>query len=61
MKETVKIVSSYAITRTPNTRGFYYVYITNNKFCTFRTIKAATAFCETLYCGQCLPGIMKNF
>lgn len=47
-REIVKIVNGYAITRTPNTRRFYYVYLTEHKFCTFHTIKAATAFCESL-------------
>ena len=47
-REIVKIVNGYAITKTPNTRRFYYVYLTEHKFCTFHTIKAATAFCESL-------------
>jgi hypothetical protein len=48
MKEIVKIVNGYAITKTPNTRRFYYVYLNAHAFRTFRTIKAATAFCESL-------------
>lgn len=52
MYETVKIVNGYAITRMVGTKGFYHVNIREGKifreFHTFRTIKAAIAFCETL-------------
>ena len=52
MYETVKVVNGYAITRMVGTKGFYHVNIREGnelrEFRTFRTIKAATAFCETL-------------
>ena len=48
MYETVKTVNGYAITRMIGTKGFYHVHITPNKYHTFRTVKAATAFCESL-------------
>ena len=52
MYETVKVVNGHAITRMIGTRGFYYVNVREGKgfreFHTFRTIKAAAAFCETL-------------
>lgn len=48
MYETVKTVNGYAITRMVGTKGFYHVYVTANKYYNFRTIKAASAFCETL-------------
>ncbi len=52
MYETVKIVNGYAIERTIGTRGFYYVTVREGKgfreYRTFKTIKAAVAFCETL-------------
>lgn len=47
MYETVKIVNGYEIKRMKGTHGFYYVRIDFREF-HFRTIKAATAFCETL-------------
>lgn len=50
--ETVKVVNGYEIYRAVGTRGFYYVNIREGKgwkaFHTFRTIKAAAQFCETL-------------
>lgn len=52
MYETVKTVNGYDITRMKGTHGFYYVTIREGKswkaYQTFRTIKAAAAFCETL-------------
>lgn len=48
MYETVKVVNGYKIERMTGTRGFFKVYIRKNVYHTFRTIKAATAFCETL-------------
>lgn len=48
MYETVKEVNGYAIQRMKGTRGHFRIYITEGKFVTFRTIKAATAFAETL-------------
>ena len=50
MYEVVKIVNGYEITRAKGTHGFYYVYFGahGNKFRTFRTIKAAAEFCETI-------------
>lgn len=52
MYETVKTVNGYAITRAKGARGFYYVNVREGKgwreFYTFRTIKAAAEFCETL-------------
>lgn len=54
MYETVKVVNGYKIERMKGTHGFYHVTFwksekgRSSKECTFRTIKAATAFCETL-------------
>lgn len=48
MYETVKVVNGYKIERMKDTRRFYKVYVRKNVYYTFRTIKAATAFCETL-------------
>lgn len=52
MYETVKVVNGYEITRMVGTKGFYHVNVREGKgfreFHIFRTIKAATAFCETL-------------
>lgn len=52
MYETVKTVNGYEIKRMIGTRGFYHVCIREGKgfkeFHTFRTIKAAVKFCETL-------------
>ena len=48
MYETVKVVNGYKIDRAKGTRGFFIVYVRKNVYYTFRTIKAATAFCETL-------------
>lgn len=52
MYETVKIVNGYEIKRMKGTHGFYHVNVREGKgfkeFHTFKTIKAATAFCETL-------------
>jgi hypothetical protein len=52
MYETVKTVNGYDIVRMKGTRGFYHVNVKEGKgwreFHTFKTIKAAAAFCETL-------------
>lgn len=52
MYEVVKVVNGYEIKRMIGTRGFYSVNIREGngwkEFHTFRTIKAATAFCESL-------------
>lgn len=52
MYETVKVVNGYEIVKMKGTKGFYHVNVKEGKgwreFHTFRTIKAATAFCETL-------------
>ena len=54
MYETVKIVNGYEIKRVKGTHGFYTVTFWKSKSgktskeCSFATIKAATAFCETL-------------
>ena len=54
MIETVKTVNGYDITRVKGTHGHYTVIFwksesgSSSKYCTFKTIKAATAFCETL-------------
>lgn len=52
MYETIKIVNGYSITRMIGTRGFYHVNIREGKgfreFHTFKTIKSAIAFCESL-------------
>ena len=52
MYEVVKTVNGYQITRMIGTKGHYHVTIKKTKFgekcCMFKTIKAATAFCETL-------------
>ena len=52
MYEVVKIVNGYAITRMKGTHGCYHVNMRESKgwreFHTFKTIKAAAAFCETL-------------
>ena len=52
MYETVKVVNGYEIKRLIGSRGFYHVNIWEKdgwgEFHTFRTIKAAVQFCETL-------------
>ena len=54
MYETVKIVNGYEIKRMKGTHGCYHITLwkseigKSSKVRTFRTIKAATAFCETL-------------
>lgn len=52
MFETVKVVNGYEITRLVGSRGFYHVNIWEDgawgEYHTFRTIKAAAQFCETL-------------
>ena len=49
--ETIKIINGYAIRRMKGVRGFYSVYVTDNQFYTFRTIKSASQFCESLQKG----------
>lgn len=51
MYEVVRIVKGYEIYRMKGTKGCYHVTIKkfangNEKFCTFKTIKAATEFIE---------------
>lgn len=52
MYETVKTVNGHDIIRIKGTHGAYHVNIREGKgwatFHTFKTIKAAAAFCETL-------------
>ena len=53
MYETVKIVNGYEIKRMKGTHGAYHVNVREiskgfREFHTFKTIKAAVAFCETL-------------
>ena len=48
MYETVKVVNGYEITRMVGTKGHYHVSIREGEAWVFKTIKAATAFCETL-------------
>lgn len=52
MYEVVKRVNGYEITRMKGSKGFYHVTIREGKgfkeFHTFKSIKAAAAFCETL-------------
>ena len=48
MYETVKIVNGYAITRMVGSRRFYHVRLDAHRELTFRTIKAAASFCESL-------------
>ncbi len=52
MYETVKTVNGYEIKRMKGTHGAYHVNVREGKgwreYHTFRTIKAAAAFCETL-------------
>jgi hypothetical protein len=50
--ETVRVVNGYEIKRMKGTRGFYHINVREGKgwaeFHTFRTIKAAAAFAESL-------------
>lgn len=52
MYETIKVVNGYEIKRMVGTRGFYHVNVREGngwrEFHTFRTIKAAVQFCETI-------------
>ena len=48
MYEVVKTVNGHDITRMKGTHGFYHVSIRAGVERTFRTIKSAVAFCETL-------------
>lgn len=48
MYETVKVVKGYAITRMVGTHGFYTVRLDAVRSCTFRTIKSAVEFINTL-------------
>lgn len=45
MRKTVKVVNGYEISKLNECHGHYTVAIAPNKFVTFRTIKAATAYC----------------
>ena len=47
MYEVVKTVNGHNIIRMVGTRGFYHVRLDAHRERTFRTIKAAAAFCET--------------
>ena len=47
MYEVIKTVKGYNITRMIGTRGFYHVVIGCRDY-TFKTIKSATSFCETM-------------
>lgn len=46
MFETVETVKGWKIERVVGTRSRYYVYIAVDMYVTFKTIKAATEFCE---------------
>lgn len=52
MYETVKTVNGYNITRMKGTHGVYHINVKEEKgfkkHYTFKTIKAAASFCETL-------------
>lgn len=48
MFEVVKEVNGHPIWRMVGTRGHYTVHLDAHHFKTFRTIKAAAAFCESL-------------
>lgn len=48
MYETIKTVNGYDIYRMKGTHSCYHVNVGKNGYYTFRTIKAAVAFCETL-------------
>ena len=52
MYEVVKVVNNYEIKRMKGTHGFYHVNVREGQgwreFHTFKTIKAAAAFCEAL-------------
>lgn len=52
MMETVKTVNGYAITRYAGTKSNYYINIKDGRgwaeFHCFKTIKAATAFAESM-------------
>lgn len=52
MYETVKVVNGYKIQRMVGSRGAYHVNVREGRgwreFHTFRTIKAAAAFCSSI-------------
>lgn len=48
MRETVKIVNGYAITRMVGTHGYYRIDLDAHHFVDFRTIKAAAAYAASL-------------
>lgn len=52
MYETIKVVNGYEIQRMIGSRGFYHVNIREGcgwrEFHTFRTIKAAVEFCNSI-------------
>ena len=42
--ETVKEVNGYKVQRTPNAQRFYYVFLTENKYVTFHSVKKAVEY-----------------
>ena len=52
MYETVKTINGYNIERMKGTKGYYTVTVKvfndSKKYYSFRTIKSASDFCETL-------------
>lgn len=46
--ETVKTVNGYKIERTPGTQRYYYVFLTENKYVTFHSVKKAVEFINSL-------------
>lgn len=48
MYETVRTINGYNIIRMKGTKGCYHVYLDPHRFMTFRTIKAAAGFIQTL-------------
>lgn len=48
MRETVKTVNGYAITRMVGTHGHYRIDLDAHRFVTFRTIKAAADYAAGL-------------
>lgn len=48
MYETVKTVNGKEIYKMKGSRGCYHVRLDERRFVTFRTIKAAVEYCESL-------------
>lgn len=48
MRETVKTVNGYEITRMTGTHGAYRIDLDAHRFVTFRTVKAAAAYAAGL-------------